>query len=132
MSKAMEFLQNLPLADLRRLVAFKENEDRIIELREKRARLLQEADSLQEEIDFLLDEVTIVKRKKRFGPSMREVCISILKGRKKGLTAAEIKRLIEKKYPEKRGRSTYNQVYIALTRNPEFKKEKGKIFSLRE
>lgn len=132
MSKAMDFLESLPLSDLRRLVAFKENEERIIELRDRRQQLLEEAAAVQGEIDSLLDEVTIVKKKRRSGPSMRELCIQVLRGRKRGMTAAEIRRVIEKKHPLKRGPSTYNQVYIALTRNSEFEKLEGNRFRLRD
>ncbi len=50
------------------------------------------------------------------------MAIEVLKGKKKGLTAAQIKDAILEKYPHRANDTFYNQVFIAVSRNPGFKK----------
>ncbi len=122
MSLAFEFIKTLPLAELRRLLAIKENLRQIETLMEKRDRLLEEARLIQNQIDDLIDVAAGRTRKKRKGPSVKALCIEVLVGVKSGLSAAEVKNAILKRYPHRNTRTFYNQVFIALTRSQTFKK----------
>lgn len=131
MSKALEFLKELPLGDLRRLIAYKENEEVINGLYEDREKHLKAAQDIQTQIDELITQGTGIVQKKRHGPSVRAMCTEVLKKKKNGLTAAEIKDGIVKLYPHRQSKTLYNQVFIALTRNREFKRVSDKRFVLK-
>ncbi len=132
MSKALEFLKGLPLSDLRRLVAFKENEEEILSLQEDRNHHLAEAEKIQKQIDELITEGTGIVQRKRHGPTVRAMCAEALRGKRNGLTAAQIKDAILDRHPHRQSKTLYNQVFIALTRNREFKRGKEGTFYLRK
>ena len=48
------------------------------------------------------------------------------------MSAAEIKDSILKRHPHRQSKTLYNQVFIALTRNPEFKRLKDGTFTLKK
>ena len=112
MSKTQEILSTLSLADLRRLVTLKENQAKVESLLQKRDAHLEEARLIQRQIDDLLD-VSQPPVRKRTGPSVKDLCIEVLKGRKNGLTPAEVKEAILKRHPGRENRTFYNQVFIA-------------------
>ncbi|MBI4586364.1 MAG: hypothetical protein HY717_20335 [Planctomycetes bacterium] len=122
MSLAFDIIKSLPLAELRRLIAIKENQRPIENLLEKRDRLLEEARLIQNQIDDLIDLGAGRSRKKRKGPSVKALCIEALDGVKGGMSAAEVKNAILARYPYRNTRTFYNQVFIALTRSQTFKK----------
>lgn len=129
MSKTQEMLNELSLAQLRRLTALMNSQEQVEELLQARDRHLEEARLIQRQIDDLLD-VEQQPRRKREGPSVKRLCEEILRGRKSGLTPAEVKDAVLKKYPERNNRTFYNQVFIALTRNKAFKKVSDGTFVL--
>lgn len=130
MSVAFEILKSLSLGELRRLLTLKENLERIEELMQRRDGLLEEARLIQNQIDELIEQGTGGQRKKRAGPSVKSLCEEILRGRKVGLTAAEVKNAVLDKYPHRNNRTFYNQVFIALTRNDVFKKDREGRFTV--
>ena len=130
MAAVMDFIKSVPLGELRRLVTLKENQDHIETLMEKRDKLLNEARLIQNQIDELMHLGSSQIRKKRKGPSVKVLCVEALKGKKSGLTAAEVKNTILKQHPHRNNRTFYNQVFIALTRSPSFKKQKNRKFNL--
>lgn len=132
MSKALEYLKGLPLSDLRKLVAFKENEEEIVSLQADRDHHLAEADRIQKQIDSLITEGTGIIQKKRHGPTVRAMCAEALRGKRSGLTAAQIKDAILERHPHRQSKTLYNQVFIALTRNAEFKRGKDGTFTLKK
>lgn len=132
MSKILEFLKELPLGDLRRLVAYKENEEEVNSLYEEREKHLNAAEKIQKQIDKLITQGTGIVQKKRHGPSVRSMCTEVLKRKRKGLTAAEIKDGILEIYPHRQSKTLYNQVFIALTRNREFKRAPENKFILKK
>jgi len=133
MSVTMEIIKSFSLAELRRLVALKENQPQIESLMERRDRLLEEARMLQNQIDELIDTGSTRTRRKRLGPSVKQLCIEVFRGKKNLLmTAAEVKDAILTKHPHRNNRTFYNQVFIALTRSNLFKKLKSGKFTLDE
>ncbi len=133
MSVTMEIIKSFSLAELRRLVALKENQPQIESLMERRDRLLEEARMLQNQIDELIDTGSTRTRRKRLGPSVKQLCIEVFRGKKNlSLTAAEVKDAILSKHPHRNNRTFYNQVFIALTRSNLFKKLKSGKFTLDE
>ena len=130
MAAVMDFIKSVPLGELRRLVTLKENQDHIETLMENRDKLLNEARLIQNQIDELMHLGSSQTRKKRKGPSVKALCIEALKGKKSGLTAAEVKNTILMQNPHRNNRTFYNQVFIALTRSPSFKKQKNGRFNL--
>ena len=130
MSQTFDILQGLPLAELRRLVALKENQDQILTLRQRRDELLAQARELQNEIDDLISVGARHVRRKRVGPSVKALCEEVLQKKKRGLTPAEVKNDILERYPHRNNRTFYNQVFIALTRNDVFRKDRDGRFTL--
>jgi hypothetical protein len=130
MSVPIELIRSLPLAELRRLVIMKENQDQIQALMEKRDTLLEEARMIQNQIDELIELGSGRPRRRRKGPSVKALCIEALEGSKNGMTAADVKNTILEKHPHRNNRTFYNQVFIALTRSVEFKKLKNGNFIL--
>jgi len=129
----MEIIKSFSLAELRRLVALKENQPQIESLMERRDRLMEEARLLQSQIDELIDTGSTRGRRKRIGPSVKHLCIDAFRSKKNSpLTAAEVKDAILSKHPHRNNRTFYNQVFIALTRSNLFKKHKSGRFSLDE
>lgn len=131
MSLPLEFLKSIPLDDLQRLVAYKENEVEIQSLYKDLEKHLKAAQKYQTKIDELITQGTGIVQKKRHGPSVRAMCTEVLKNKKNGLTAAQIKDGITKLYPHRQSKTLYNQVFIALTRNKEFKRVSDKKFILK-
>lgn len=129
MSKTQEILDSLSLAQLRRLVTLMESQEKVEELLQTRDRHLEEARLIQRQIDDLLD-VSQQPRRKREGPSVKSLCEEVLRGRKTGMTPAEVKDSILKRHPDRNNRTFYNQVFIALTRNKIFKKGADGTFIL--
>jgi len=133
MSVAMEIIKSLPLTELRRLVALKENQPQIESLMDRRDRLMEEVRMLQNQIDELIETGSDRGRRRRIGPSVKSLCIEAFRGRKgAGMTAAEAKDFILAKHPHRNNRTFYNQVFIALTRSDLFKKLKSGKFVLDE
>jgi hypothetical protein len=133
MSVAMEIIKSFSLAELRRLVALKENQPQIESLMERRDRLMEEARMLQNQIDELIDTGSTRGRRKRIGPSVKQLCIEAFRSKKNvPMTAAEVKDAILGKHPHRNNRTFYNQVFIALTRSNLFKKQKNGRFILDE
>jgi ribosomal protein S13 len=133
MSVAMEIIKSFSLAELRRLVALKENQPQIESLMQRRDRLLEEARMLQNQIDELIDTGSTRGRRKRIGPSVKQLCIEAFRSRKNApMTAAEVKDAILARHPHRNNRTFYNQVFIALTRSNLFKKQKSGRFTLDE
>jgi ribosomal protein S13 len=133
MSVAMEIIKSFSLVELRRLVALKENQPQIESLMERRDRLMEEARLLQNQIDELIDTGSTRGRRKRIGPSVKQLCIEAFRFKKNApLTAAEVKDAILSKHPHRNNRTFYNQVFIALTRSNLFKKMKSGKFILDE
>ena len=128
MSVALEILRELPLAELRRLLVLRENQPRIEELMRQRDALLEQARRVQAQIDELVDSGSGAQRKKRIGPSVKALCEEVLRGRKRGLTAAEVKDAILERHPHRDNRTFYNQVFIALTRSGSFAKDRNGRF----
>lgn len=122
MTIPIEIIRALPLSELRRLVSLKENQEQIQELMERRDRLTEEANMIQAQIDELIEIGSGKRRRKRKGPSVKALCIEALKGKRAGLTAADVKNVILESHPHRNNRTFYNQVFIALTRSPEFNK----------
>jgi DNA-binding transcriptional MerR regulator len=133
MSVAMEIITSFSLAELRRLVALKENQPQIESLMERRDHLMEEARLLQNQIDELIDTGSTRGRRKRIGPSVKHLCIEAFRSRKNiPMTAAEVKDTILAKNPHRNNRTFYNQVFIALTRSNMFKKGRSGKFTLDE
>jgi len=133
MSVAMEIIKSFSLAELRRLVALKENQPQIESLMERRDHLMEEARMLQNQIDELIDTGSTRGRRKRIGPSVKQLCIEAFRYRRNyPLTAAEVKDAILAKHPHRNNRTFYNQVFIALTRSNLFRKQKSRKFILNE
>src|SRR6266545_2136649 len=133
MSVAMEIIKSFSLAELRRLVALKENQPQIESLMERRDRLMEEARMLQNQIDELIDTGSTRGRRKRIGPSVKQLCIEAFRGKKNvPMTAAEVKDTILSRHPHRNNRTFYNQVFIALTRSDLFKKQRSGRFTLDE
>lgn len=128
MSVMMEVIKSFSLAELRRLVALKENQPQIESLMQKRDHLLEEARLLQNQIDGLIQGASARGRRKRIGPSVKQLCMEAFRSRKGALlTAAEVKDAILLKHPHRNNHTFYNQVFIALTRSKVFKKKSGKF-----
>ena len=133
MSVAMEIIKSFSLAELRRLVALKENQPQIESLMERRDRLMEEARMLQNQIDELIDTGSTRGRRKRIGPSVKQLCIEAFRGKKNvAMTATEVKDTILGRHPHRNNRTFYNQVFIALTRSDLFKKQRSGRFTLDE
>ena len=81
MSVAMEIIKSFSLAELRRLVALKENQPQIESLMERRDRLMEEARMLQNQIDELIDTGSTRGRRKRIGPSVKQLCIEAFRAK---------------------------------------------------
>lgn len=130
MSVAMEIIKSFSLAELRRLVALKENQPQIESLMERRDHLMEEVRMLQNQIDELVDTGSSRGRRKRIGPSVKHLCIEAFRAKKNApMTAAEVKDAILAKHPHRNNRTFYNQVFIALTRSNLFKKQKSGKFT---
>ena len=130
MSVAMEIIKSFSLAELRRLVALKENQPQIESLMERRDHLMEEVRMLQNQIDELVDTGSSRGRRKRIGPSVKHLCIEAFRAKKNApMTAAEVKDAILARHPHRNNRTFYNQVFIALTRSNLFKKQKSGKFT---
>ena len=130
MSVAMEIIKSFSLAELRRLVALKENQPQIESLMERRDHLMEEVRMLQNQIDELVDTGSTRGRRKRIGPSVKHLCIETFRAKKNApMTAAEVKDAILARHPHRNNRTFYNQVFIALTRSNLFKKQKSGKFT---
>ena len=122
MTVPIDLIKSFPLGELRRLLSMKENQEQIQDLMERRDRLYDQARLIQSQIDELIETGSGRPRRKRRGPSVRALCEEALKGQRGGMTAAEVKNAILTKHPHRQNRTFYNQVFIALTRSPEFRK----------
>ncbi len=130
MTIPIELIRSLPLSELRRLVSIKENQEQIQVLMDKRDRLFEEARLIQNQIDELIELGSGRTRRKRKGPSVKALCVEALTGSRTGMTAADVKNKILESHPHRNNRTFYNQVFIALTRSPEFTKLKSGKFIL--
>ncbi len=131
MSVTMEIVRSFSLPELRRMLTFKENQPQFEALSRRREQLLDEARRLQLEIDELVNTGLARVRRKRFGPTVKQLCLEVFKGRKTlKLTAVKVKDAILTKHPHRDNRTFYNQVFIALTRGRPFKKLKTGEFLL--
>lgn len=128
MTIPIEFVRSLPIRELRRLVTIKENLEEIDQLMAERDGLFERARQIQSQIDDLLELGSDLPRKKRLGPPVKELCMDALRGTAEGLTAAEVKAAILESHPHRNNRTFYNQVFIALTRSPEFRKQRSGKF----
>ena len=132
MSQALEILDSLSLKELRRLISLKENQTEVSDLMARRDQLLEEARLLQQRIDELLSGTSGRSSRKRHGPSVRKLCEEILRKKSPGLTPAEVKDAILAEYPHRNNKTFYNQVFIALTRNDNFRKMANGTFRLKK
>ncbi len=133
MSVTMEIVRSFSLLELRRLLTFKENQPQFEALSRRREQLLEEARKLQLEIDELIGTGLARVRRKRLGPTVKELCMEVFKGKKSlRLTAVKVQHAILAKHPHRDNRTFYNQVFIALTRSRLFKKLKTGEFLLDE
>ena len=127
-------LSGFSKGEVRQLVELQQVRLRVHELMKERDRCLTKAEAIQKQIEVVLGRAAIeshrTARPKRTRPTVKEMAIEILKRRTRGLTAAQVRREILKKYPDRDKDTFYNQVYIALTRCPEFKRMKDKVFTL--
>ena len=130
MTIPIELVRSLPIRELRRLLTIKENLEEIEQLMAERDRLYGQARQIQSQIDDLIELGSDLPRKKRFGPSVKELCMEALHGSSDGLTAAEVKAAILDNHPHRNNRTFYNQVFIALTRSPEVRKQRNGTFSV--
>lgn len=128
MTISVDVIRDLPVAELRRLVRIKENHEEIHGLMEQRDRLLEDAKRIQGQIDELIERDSARVRKTRRGPSVKVLCGEALRGSKIGMTAAAVKNAVLERHPHRDNRTFYNQVFIALTRSPEFRKLKNGKF----
>ena len=127
---SIEAIRALPVAELRRLAALRENYDQVAKLMELRDKHLEEARLIQNQIDALIDSASTKTRPRRKGPSVKALCIEALGSQRGAMTAAEVKNAILDAHPHRNNRTFYNQVFIALTRGSEFKKLKSGKFTL--
>lgn len=132
MSQALEILDSLSLKELRRLLSLKENQNEVVDLMARRDQLLEEARLLQQKIDELISGTSGRSPTKRHGPSVRALCEEILRKKPTGLTPAEVKDAILEKYPHRNNKTFYNQVFIALSRNDNFRKVANGTFRLKK
>ena len=132
MSQAIEILTALSLKELRRLVSLKENQKDVSDLMARRDQLLEEARLLQQRMDELISGTSGRSPTKRQGPSVRALCEEILRKKSPGLTPAEVKDAILEKYPHRNNKTFYNQVFIALSRNDNFRKMANGTFRLKK
>ena len=131
MSVTIEIVRSFSLPELRRLVTIKENEPQFDALSKRRDQLLEEARKLQLQIDDLIGAGLHRVRRKRFGPTVQQLCLEVFKGRKTlKLTAATVKDAILAKHPHRNNRTFYNQVFISLSRSRPFKKLRTGEFAL--
>ena len=74
-------------------------------------------------VDPTLDRVRPGRpgRRSRVRPTVKDMAIEVLKDKKNGMTAAQIKEAILERHPHRDNDTFYNQVFIAVTRKPEFK-----------
>ncbi len=98
----------------------------------RRDQLIEESRLLQQRIDELVSGTSGRSPTKRQGPSVRALCEEILRKKSPGLTPAEVKDAILEKYPHRNNKTFYNQVFIALSRNDNFRKMANGIFRLRK
>ncbi len=132
MSAVVDVIKSFSLIELRRLVALKENQPQIESLIEKRDTLLEEARMLQNQIDELVQTGSSRGRRKRLGPSVKQLCVESFPRKNATMTAAEVKDAILARHPYRNNRTFYNQVFIALTRSNLFKKLKTGKFALND
>ena len=135
-------LKGLSAAEVHHLLDLRKNQLRLKELLEDRDHHIAQAEKIQRRIDAVLGswvDPTVQRvrpgrrgRGQRLGPTVKEMAVEVLKARKKPMAAAAIKDAILKKYPHRDSDTFYNQVFIAVSRNPEFKKLKDKTYALVE
>ena len=99
-----DILRSLTASDIRNILELTKHQSKLRELIEERDRHLDRAEKIQHRIDAIteswvdptLDQVRPGRRGRaqRLGPTVKEMAVEVLKGRKKGLTAAKIKKLI--------------------------------------
>lgn len=128
MSKARDEMSNLPLADVRRLVSFNKNSKEIQSLLNQRDEHLNQAQLIDDQIEFRLSGEHGKLQQRKYGFNVKELCIEALLKSKVGLTPTQIRNAILAQIQEQDKRQLYNSIYITLTKNPEFKKtQKGKF-----
>jgi len=133
-----EIFKMLSLGDLRQILAIKETQDEIEKLLEQRDELLRAAEAIQVRIDHIIlsrcrgDSGRKVSYGKRTGPTVREMCEQVMAGETEAVSAAEVRRRVLERWPDKDSPTLYNQVFIALGRSSRFKKVKKGKFQLRD
>ncbi len=138
MNSTTELFKMLSLGDLRQILAIKETQDEIEKLLEQRDELLRAAEGIQVRIDHLIlsrcrsDSGRKISYGKRSGPTVREMCEQVMASETEAVSAAEVRRRVLERWPDKDSPTLYNQVFIALGRSPHFKKVKKGKFQLRD
>ena len=132
MSAVVDVIKSFSLVELRRLVALKENQPQIESLIERRDTLMEEARMIQNQIDELMQTGSTRGRRKRLGPSVKQLCVEAFPKKNAAMTAAEVKDAILARHPHRNNRTFYNQVFIAMTRSNLFKKMKSGKFMIND
>ena len=133
MARTRDTIEALPLGEIRRLLSLRDKMDEISALMEKRDELLSQLGLIDKQLEEMCSDTgSSPRRVKRQGPSVRNLCEEMLRRKPTGLTPAEVKDAILEKYPHRNNKTFYNQVFIALSRNDNFRKMANGTFRLKK